>query len=100
MRLLCRNAREPARRTHAPVLTHTAHALLCVPSPCCRSGPALVEDTSLCFNALGGLPGVYIKWFLQKLGHDGLNRMLAVRRPRGRERGLPSPLSAHCTCVS
>lgn len=44
-----------------------------------RSGPALVEDTSLCFNALGGLPGVYIKWFLEKLGHDGLNRMLAVR---------------------
>ena len=38
-----------------------------------------MEDTSLCFNALGGLPGVYIKWFLAKLGHDGLNRMLAVR---------------------
>ena len=41
-----------------------------------RSGPALVEDTSLCFNAMGGLPGVYIKWFLQKLGHEGLDRML------------------------
>ena len=26
------------------------------------NGPVLVEDTSLCFNALGGLPGVYIKW--------------------------------------
>jgi inosine triphosphate pyrophosphatase len=26
--------------------------------------PVLVEDTSLCFNALGGLPGPYIKWFL------------------------------------
>ena len=37
----------------------------------------LVEDTSLCFNALGGLPGVYIKWFLEAVGHDGLNRMLA-----------------------
>ena len=37
----------------------------------------MVEDTSLCFNALGGLPGVYIKWFLDKCGHDGLNRMLA-----------------------
>lgn len=24
-------------------------------------GPVLVEDTSLCFNSLGGLPGVYIK---------------------------------------
>ncbi|CAE7893797.1 unnamed protein product, partial [Symbiodinium sp. KB8] len=40
-------------------------------------GPVFCEDTSLCFNALGGLPGVYIKWFLGKLGHDGLNKMLA-----------------------
>lgn len=24
-----------------------------------------------------GLPGPYIKWFLDKLGHDGLNQMLA-----------------------
>ena len=39
-------------------------------------GPVMVEDTCLCFNALDGLPGPYIKWFLQKLGHDGLNRML------------------------
>jgi len=36
----------------------------------------MVEDVSLCFDALGGLPGVYIKWFLEKLGHDGLNKML------------------------
>jgi len=39
-------------------------------------GPVMVEDTSLCFNALEGLPGPYIKWFLDKLGHDGLNKML------------------------
>jgi inosine triphosphate pyrophosphatase len=39
-------------------------------------GPVLIEDTSLCFDALHGLPGPYIKWFLQKLGHDGLNRLL------------------------
>lgn len=39
--------------------------------------PTLVEDTSLCFNALGGLPGPYIKWFLEKCGHDGMNRMLS-----------------------
>lgn len=38
--------------------------------------PCFVEDTSLCFNALKGLPGPYIKWFLKKLGHDGLNKML------------------------
>jgi len=39
-------------------------------------GPVFTEDTSLCFNAMGGLPGPYIKWFLEKLGHDGLNKML------------------------
>ncbi|RHY07050.1 hypothetical protein DYB25_005006 [Aphanomyces astaci] len=42
------------------------------------NGPVLVEDTSLCFNALGGLPGVYIKWFLEKTGHVGLNNLLAA----------------------
>ncbi|PAA85350.1 hypothetical protein BOX15_Mlig015606g2 [Macrostomum lignano] len=41
-------------------------------------GPVLVEDTSLCFNALGGLPGVYIKWFLDALGPDGLPKLLAA----------------------
>ena len=33
--------------------------------------PVLIEDTSLCFNALGGLPGPYIKWFLDKLKPEG-----------------------------
>ena len=42
-------------------------------------GPTLVEDTSLCFNALGGLPGPYVKWFLEKTGHDGLYNMLSPR---------------------
>lgn len=37
----------------------------------------MVEDTALCFNALKGLPGPYIKWFLEAVHHDGLNRMLA-----------------------
>jgi len=40
------------------------------------NGPVLVEDTCLCFNALNGLPGPYIKWFLEKTGHEGLNNML------------------------
>ncbi|XP_071983760.1 inosine triphosphate pyrophosphatase [Engystomops pustulosus] len=40
-------------------------------------GPVIVEDTCLCFNALGGLPGPYIKWFLDKLKPEGLHRMLA-----------------------
>ncbi|ATY66708.1 non-canonical purine NTP pyrophosphatase [Cordyceps militaris] len=41
-------------------------------------GPVLVEDTALCFNALGGLPGVYIKWFLSAIGLEGLNNLLAA----------------------
>lgn len=34
--------------------------------------PVLIEDTSLCFNALHGMPGPYIKWFLQKLKPEGI----------------------------
>uniref|UniRef100_A0A671UZX7 Inosine triphosphatase (nucleoside triphosphate pyrophosphatase) n=1 Tax=Sparus aurata TaxID=8175 RepID=A0A671UZX7_SPAAU len=40
-------------------------------------GPVIVEDTCLCFNALGGLPGPYIKWFLDKLKPEGLYKLLA-----------------------
>ncbi|WEW56291.1 nucleoside triphosphate pyrophosphohydrolase ham1 [Emydomyces testavorans] len=40
------------------------------------NGPVLTEDTALEFNALGGMPGPYIKWFLEKLGHEGLNKLL------------------------
>lgn len=69
-------------------------------------GPVIVEDTSLCFHALGGLPGIihnfvnvksdyhihffyelnffhenfipgpYIKYFLEKIGPEGLSKML------------------------
>lgn len=38
--------------------------------------PVLVEDTCLCFNAMNGLPGPYIKWFHDKLGPDGTHKML------------------------
>ena len=38
-------------------------------------GPILIEDSSLCFNALEGLPGVYIKWF-ERLGNNGLVKLL------------------------
>ncbi|CAG2163972.1 unnamed protein product [Oppiella nova] len=40
------------------------------------NGPVIVEDTCLGFKALGGLPGPYIKWFLQELGPNGLHRLL------------------------
>ncbi|KAL7542624.1 hypothetical protein ACHAXR_011943 [Thalassiosira sp. AJA248-18] len=39
--------------------------------------PVITEDTCLCFRALNDLPGPYIKWFLEDLGHDGLNKLLA-----------------------
>lgn len=53
------------------------------------NGPVLVEDTCLCFNALNGLPGPYIKWFLQKTGHEGLNNLLAAYEDK----------SAYAMCV-
>ncbi|VDK60950.1 unnamed protein product [Anisakis simplex] len=37
----------------------------------------IVEDTCLCFNALGGLPGPYIKWFLKNLRPEGLHKLLS-----------------------
>ncbi|KAG8195985.1 hypothetical protein JTE90_028959 [Oedothorax gibbosus] len=40
-------------------------------------GPVIIEDTSLEFNALKGLPGPYIKWFYDKLDSDGLFKLLA-----------------------
>jgi len=39
--------------------------------------PLFVDDTSLSFTALNGLPGVYIKDFLSALGHEGLNKILS-----------------------
>ncbi|KAH8598028.1 inosine triphosphate pyrophosphatase-like protein [Bisporella sp. PMI_857] len=42
------------------------------------NGPVLIEDTCLCFNALKELPGPYIKWFMQAIGHEGLNNLLAA----------------------
>ncbi|KAF8720843.1 hypothetical protein AX14_010674 [Amanita brunnescens Koide BX004] len=40
-------------------------------------GPCITEDTALCFKALNGLPGPYIKHFMASVGHEGLNAMLA-----------------------
>ena len=33
-------------------------------------GACVVEDTSLEFHALGGMPGPFIKWFQDKLGSE------------------------------
>jgi inosine triphosphate pyrophosphatase len=34
-------------------------------------GPVITEDTALCFAAMNGLPGPFIKFFLRDLGHEG-----------------------------
>jgi len=41
----------------------------------CESA-VIIEDVSLCYNALKGLPGPYIKSFLDKLGREGLYKMV------------------------
>ena len=42
------------------------------------NGPVLTEDTALEFTALNGLPGPYIKSFLDSIGHVGLNNLLVA----------------------
>jgi inosine triphosphate pyrophosphatase len=42
------------------------------------NGACLVEDTSLHFHALGGMPGPYIKWFQETLKSAGLYNILAA----------------------
>jgi len=45
--------------------------------------PVIVEDTKLSFNALGALPGPFIKWFLDELSAEGLCRVLDSYDNRG-----------------
>ena len=40
-----------------------------------QQGAFIVEDTSLYFIALNGLPGPLIKWFLKTVGNEGLFKM-------------------------
>ncbi|KKW43303.1 MAG: Ham1 family protein [Parcubacteria group bacterium GW2011_GWA1_56_13] len=37
-----------------------------------HTGALIVEDTSLSLDALNGLPGPLVKWFLKTIGNDGL----------------------------
>lgn len=37
-----------------------------------KDGECIVEDTSLHFDCLKGLPGPLIKWFLKTIGNEGL----------------------------
>lgn len=45
--------------------------------------PVLIEDVSVVFNALQGLPGPLIKWFDRTLGNEGMCRLLDVYPDRG-----------------
>lgn len=42
-----------------------------------KTRSVLIEDTCLHFKALNGMPGPYIKWFLNAVGPSGLHKMLA-----------------------
>lgn len=44
--------------------------------------PILVEDTSLFFNAWGKLPGVFIDYFIESLGNEGILRLLSNEKDR------------------
>lgn len=44
--------------------------------------PVLVEDTALYIDALGGLPGPFIKWFLEGVGNDGICEMMREKTDR------------------
>ena len=41
-----------------------------------HDGEFIVEDTSLYFNSLNGLPGPLIKWFTKTIGNDGLANLV------------------------
>lgn len=41
-----------------------------------KDGDLIVEDTSLYINALNGLPGPLIKWFLKTIGVKGLSEIV------------------------
>ena len=38
-------------------------------------GPCIVEDTSLTLHCMNGLPGTFIKWFLETIGAAGIARI-------------------------
>ena len=44
--------------------------------------PVLIEDVSLTFHALGGLPGTFIKWFVDELGSQQICDLLVPYKDR------------------
>jgi non-canonical purine NTP pyrophosphatase (RdgB/HAM1 family) len=50
-----------------------------------RDGPFIVEDTSLSLDCLNGLPGTFIKFFLQQLRREGLAELADMKGNWGAE---------------
>jgi len=50
-----------------------------------REGTFIVEDTSLYLDALNGLPGPLIKWFMKTIGNEGLYKIVQVFGNTGAE---------------
>ncbi|WP_419241044.1 non-canonical purine NTP pyrophosphatase [Cardinium endosymbiont of Nabis limbatus] len=49
----------------------------CITAAAIVDDTVLVEDTALTFSSLNGLPGPYIKTFIQQIGLEGLIRILS-----------------------
>ncbi|WP_342265479.1 non-canonical purine NTP pyrophosphatase [Cardinium endosymbiont of Philonthus spinipes] len=49
----------------------------CITAATIIGDAVLVEDTAFTFNSLNGLPGPYIKTFIQQIGLEGLVRILS-----------------------
>ncbi len=45
--------------------------------------PVIIEDTSLVITAMNGLPGPFIKWFLDTLGAEKICRLADLSHDRG-----------------
>ncbi|KAG5489630.1 hypothetical protein GH5_00508 [Leishmania sp. Ghana 2012 LV757] len=64
--------------------------------------PVLVVDTSLELDALGGLPGPYIKWFVDRVGVEGLLKMVKGFATPGEENSTaaaPAHRRASAVCI-
>lgn len=51
------------------------------------------QDTALGFEALGGLPGPYIKYFMKSVGHEG--ELLQLPTPENERNLIPLPPSSY-----
>ena len=55
--------------------------------------PVVVEDTGLALDALGGLPGALVRWFLATIGPDGICRLVP---PTGDRAATARTAVAYC----